>query len=139
VRKPRSAKDPVSLWLIDERQRLGIKAQEVASRIGVAYDTVRAWEAGRRPGAENIPKLELLFDSRAPVEKEPADLADLVEALDRQAEAITALTAEMRVATAAVQGSAEGLADVAGKVAELLDRVGKLDGFGPPTPVGSER
>lgn len=80
VRKP---KPPVSAWIVEQRNRLGWKSEELARRLGVADPTVRGWEAGRSPGGSNLVALERLFGVEAPGRGQTAtgDLGDVAAAL----------------------------------------------------------
>lgn len=92
-------KPPLSVWIAENRKRLGWKADELAARLRdagyeAADTTVRTWEAGRTPRPETVEALERLFDSPAPRET----------GLDRDAlvAAIAEQTAAMRELTAAI-------------------------------------
>ena len=81
--KPRTAKPALSLWVIDNRKRLGWKPADVAARVGVTEDTVRGWEAGRGMSEDARLALEQAFGVPAPVgDREPT--SELVSALREQ-------------------------------------------------------
>jgi transcriptional regulator with XRE-family HTH domain len=100
----------VSLWLIDNRKRLGHKPADVAARVGVSETTVRGWEAGRSIGASSVAALEGYFGVEAPREREPVNLDDLVAAMR---ELIAELRAEREARSEWERGLLEGLRDIA--------------------------
>lgn len=130
-------KPPVSIWIAAERKRHGWKVEELSRRlIDAGYpaevSTVRVWEAGRTPAAATTTALERLFGSAAPVgqplgqELNPASveaIKALTAAAQAQADAMQAIAEEMRLARAADQARAEGLAVALGDLASTLERL----------------
>lgn len=96
----RRDKPPFAAWLVAQREAHGLKAEEVARRLRdqgfqAEDSTYRTWESssGRRPAPETVNALERMFGTVAPAEGGPAtrDIAELVAAISRQADAISRL------------------------------------------------
>ena len=92
---PAVTKPELARWIASERKRHGWKAEELAARLtGAGYEvavtTIRTWEAGRRPSADNLADLERLFGTTAPTER-PADLEALVQSISVLVEEVRAV------------------------------------------------
>lgn len=78
----RRAKPELALWLIDERKRNNRSVRDVAQLVNRSEATVRGWEAGRPPRADDevIALLESVYDSVAPrsEEERAGDLAHAI-------------------------------------------------------------
>ena len=98
---PRTAKPPISAWIVRERKRLGLKPHDLAQRLSamglpVADGTPRTWEAGRSPSADNIEGLERIFGSAAPTEMAGGADSTLTAGLSALVEQISELVEELR-------------------------------------------
>lgn len=121
MRKPRTAKPAMSLWLADNTDRLGLTPADVAVRVGVSESTVRGWEAGRSIGSASVAALERMFGLDAPEHEGAAgDQNALVLALATQAAAISDLVAELRLARLEQAEWNRGVQDVVRSLAERL-------------------
>lgn len=133
MRKPRTAKAAVNLWLIDNSDRLGLKPADVARRIDVSETTVRGWEAGRSVGAGSLYKLEQLFGTEAPVPHDtPGDIAALVDA-------ITDLVSELRQTRLEQAEWNAGVQEVVRALAARLAPAQPTNGPEPALPEGAPR
>lgn len=104
-------------------------ARLTAQGVTVSEQTIRVWEsnAGRNPSAYNLDALARIFGSTAPLEAtESRD--ELAAAIRMQADAITALTSEIRLAALSVLTSQQGSAELLGQLVRLA-REGGLDEF----------
>jgi transcriptional regulator with XRE-family HTH domain len=99
----RTNKPPFAAWLVEQREKAGLKAEEVARRLREAGlqaedSTYRTWEsnANRRPAPDTVAVLEQMFSSTAPSDDVGAGSPDVAAAIDRQTEAIRELVDELR-------------------------------------------
>ena len=90
ARKP---KPPLAEWLVSRRKAKGLTTADVARVVDRSEATIRGWEAGRPPRADDpsIVVLERYYGAEAPSDTAPDDL---VAAINRQAAALEALVAK---------------------------------------------
>lgn len=112
---PLNRKPPIAAWIVRERKRLGLKPRDLVERLRaqgltISEATVKVWEsnADRRPAPENLDGLERIFQSRAPRDPEPFDLAIAVR---EQTAAIQAQVDAIRDQTVVLQQVLERLTD----------------------------
>lgn len=135
-----STKSLVSLWIAAERKRLNWKAEELGRRLReagyeVADTTIRTWEAGRRPSAENIAGLERLFGVQAPAEPETGtDQAAVVAAIDRQTDVLAQLVSAVSRLDGSVSGGLIGLGKALGPILAALEGTLPRSEPGPDAP-----
>lgn len=132
--KPKPA---LSRWMIDHRKERGETVEDIARVTDRSAATVRGWEAGRPPLADDpvVAHLERHWGAVAPREGVPDDLA---AAIRDQADAIRVLVEELRLARLdQVEATDALLRGLAAVVPLDRERSGTPNGSGHGAPLGT--
>jgi transcriptional regulator with XRE-family HTH domain len=96
----RAVKPLLAQWIVDQRKAARLETWDIAGRLGVSDSTVRGWEAGRRPKADNLRELERLFGQPAPGSAPRDELGGLAAALSELAVELRATREDRRAVEA---------------------------------------